>query len=213
MFKIKRALIVIAALVAAGAAAAEKGAVATKVATKVATLKDPVQAYWDQENFFMVPRSYGSIEFKADNVDELSAKIQKVMSTQGALLTSVSTSDAGQVQGQTRSLARRSMSFRVAVDHSEAAIGKIQALGTIQSYNFSKPQKGQWNGNGRQDVQERLSALSAEMEQNKEALQGMPIARALYASKIERLKRFLDANNEDDDEMTVSVVVTQAPGK
>ena len=168
--------------------------------------KDPVQQYWENEGWGGGFRFYGNIEYSAKDMDALSEKVQKTMTAAGAKLTNVNTMKPEQQQVPQRPRARRKFMFKVPVDRVEEITAKLSELAPLDSYNVNSPQKGMMPDPAK-EIQERLDALNAEMEQNKEALKGMPIARALYGAKIDRLKRAQDSLGDDAQ---LSVSVTQA---
>jgi len=92
-----------------------------------------------------------------------------------------------------------------ATDRIDEVAKKLAALAPVDSYSVNTMHKGQ--PSPAREVRERIDALSAEMEANKEALKKMPIARALYASKLDRLKRALE-NLGDAEDMMFNISVT-----
>ncbi|MFA6003961.1 MAG: hypothetical protein WC881_07825 [Elusimicrobiota bacterium] len=167
---------------------------------------DPVQEYWDHEAWGGGSRFYGNMEFSAKDMDILSEKIQKTLAAAGAKLTNVNTYKPEPAQVQQRQRARRSFTFRVPAEHAEEVAAKLSALAPLESYNFNAQQNG-LSSDPAKEIQERINSLNVEMEQNREVLKSMPIARALCDAKLSRLKR-AQASLGDDAQLNVSV--TQA---
>jgi hypothetical protein len=197
--------ITLVCLMLAASAQAASAQVA-KAAAHYVGQRDPFQDYWEREAWAGT-RYYGNIEFSAKDMDELSEKVQKLLGASGAKLISVNTFKPEAPQIQQRQRARRTFGYKIPAERGEEIAKKLSALAPVDSYNVNSQMKGQ--PNPAQEVKERIDALEAEMEQNKEALKNMPIARALYASKLERLKRTQESSG-DPDEMQFNISVTQA---
>jgi len=192
-------------------AASGRPAAAQVIAMKTAYMagsvtRDPVQDYWEREGWANM-RYFGNIEYSAKDMDELSEKVQKLLGAAGARLVNVNTFKPEANQTAQRQRARRNLSYKIPSARAEEIAKKLSALAPVDFFNINSQQKAP--ANPAQDIKERLDALNAEMEQNKEALKNMPIARALYASKLERLKRAQE-NISELDEVQFNVSVTQA---
>lgn len=185
--------------------AASAQAASVKMAHHVGQ-RDPLQDYWEREAWAS-SRYCGNIEYSAKDMDDLSEKIQKLLGTAGAKLVNVNTFKPETSQIPQRQRARRSFNFKMPAGRVEEIAKKLNALAPVDSYNLNPEPRGQMNP--AQEIKERIAALEAEMDQNKEALKNMPIARALYASKLDRLKRAQE-NVAGSDEVQFGVSVTQA---
>lgn len=189
-------------------ATAAQTASAQMTAVKRAQLvvqRDPVQDYWDREGWAS-SRYYGNIEYSSKDMDALSEKLQKLLGAAGAKLSSVNTFKPESAQAANRQRARRNFSYKMSPERIDEITKKLSALAPVDSYNVNFMQKSQTNP--AREIQERIDALSAEMEANKEALKNMPVARALYASKLERLKRAQESLG-DSEELLFNISVTQ----
>ena len=197
----KMALIGVMLAAAAQAASAQMASVKT---ARFVGSHDAAQDYWDRESWAN-SRYYGNIVFSSKDLDGLSEKVQKLLGAAGATLTSVNTFKPETTQTPQRQRAHRNFGYKVPADRIDEVAKKLAALAPVDSYSVNTMHKGQ--PSPAREVQERIDALSAELEANKEALKKMPIARALYASKLDRLKRALE-NLGDAEDMMFNISVT-----
>lgn len=197
----KMALICVMLAAAAQAASAQMASVKT---ARFVGSHDAAQDYWVRENWAN-SRYYGNIVFSSKDLDGLSEKVQKLLGAAGAKLTSVNTFKPETAQTPQRQRPYRNFGYKVPADRIDEVAKRLAALAPVDSYNVNSMHKGQ--PSPAREVQERIDALSAEMEANKGALKNMPIARALYASKLDRLKRALE-NLGDAEDMMFNISVT-----
>lgn len=183
--------------------------------TRAAAPRDPLEAYWEREGFAPRNRWFGNVELSAKDVDELSLKIQKAMAAEGAKLTNVNTFDPDlqmRQPGQPRMPERRNFTYQVPPARAQAIADKIAALGSLQAYNVNaNTNQMEPDVDPAAELKERIDAINAEMAAHADALKDMPIARTLYALKLERLKR-AQASMEDNGTLQLTVGVVERGG-
>lgn len=187
---------------------AAQGATAQEAAVKRARFvapRDPVQDYWDREGWAS-SRYYGNIDYSSKEMDALSEKIQKLLGAAGAKLASVSTFRPEPAHAPQRQRARRNFSYKIPAERIEEVTKKLSALAPVDTYNGNFIQNSP--ASPAREIQERVDAITAEMAANKEALKNMPVALALYASKLERLRRAQE-NLGESDELLFNISVVQ----
>jgi len=138
-----------------------------------------VNGYWERGYAFPQAAVTYTISVKVVDTDKAAARAQKIMLAADASPVG----NGGSYFGDGRR--GQSMQFSMPMNGSEKLAKKLIELGDLQSYNVGRD----GNPNMLKDVDERIGLLSAELEENREALKKMPISYYFLNTQLTRLKQ------------------------
>lgn len=160
--------------------------------------------YWNRGFSTAQAAESHQVTVRVKNIDEMIAKVDALMSASGGSGHGAGNTYTNNYGGGTQRY--RQMSYLLPLKAAEKAAKKSFDLGELVSYSMTRTQEDQ-----RKQVDERVSQLKAELDENKKALEKMPAAKYFLTSKLDQLKKVQESYEASASKGMVSITLQESP--